>query len=62
MTTEDIIYANLGPNMANTAYQPNLTLLHDDCVQYEEIRHEPTAGATVCKPRQQQQLHSYVDM
>ena len=39
-TTDDIVYADLGPNTAaRNAHQNNLTLLDDDCVQYEEIRH-----------------------
>ena len=40
-TTDDIVYADLGPNAAvRNAYQNNLALLNDDRVQYEEIRHE----------------------
>lgn len=48
-TTGDIIYADLGPNAAvKAAHQQNLTLLDDDRVQYEEIRHE--AGPSVFEP------------
>ena len=40
-TTDDIVYADLGPNAAiRNAHQNNLALLNDDRVQYEEIRHE----------------------
>ena len=45
-TTDNIVYADLGPNAAvRNAHQNNLALLNDDRVQYEEIRHE--AGPSV---------------
>ena len=48
--TDQIVYAGISPNMAKTVCQQNLiSLLHDDCVQYEEIRHE--TGAPVCEPQ-----------
>ena len=40
-TTDDIVYADLGPNAAvRNAHQNNSAFLNDDCVQYEEIRLE----------------------
>ena len=43
-----IYYADISPNMAKTVCQQNLiSLLHDDCVQYEEIRHE--IKAPICE-------------
>ena len=47
--TGDIVYADIGPNTAKAVHQWNLTLLNDDRVQYEEIRHE--TGALVCEPQ-----------
>ena len=48
-TTDDITYADLGPNTAARA--AHLTLLHDDRVQYEEIQHDATAEAPICGPQ-----------
>ena len=50
-TTDDIVYADLGPNAAvRNAHQfeNDLTHFNDDRVQYEEIRHE--AGPSVHEP------------
>ena len=45
-STDDITYADLGPNTAARA--AHLTLLHDDRVQYKEIRLETATEAPDC--------------
>ena len=50
-TTDDITYADLGPNTAaRAAHLQTSTLLHDDRVQYEEIQQEAAAEAPLCGP------------
>ena len=39
-STEDIVYADLGPNSVIRAAHLQTLNLHDDRVQHEEIRHE----------------------
>ena len=57
MSTNEITYADLGPNSASKAAHPQTpTLLYDDCVQYEEIRHEAAAEAPVSGPQTSSQI------
>ena len=46
--------ADLGPNTTGRA--AHLNLVHDDRVQYEEIRHEAPAEAPVCEPQTSGQI------
>ena len=56
-SSDDITYADLGPNTAaRAAHLQTSTLLHDDRVQYEEIQHEAIAGVPVCGPQTSNQL------
>ena len=56
-TTDDITYADLGLNTAaRAAHLQTSTLLHDDRVQYEEIRHEAVAEAPICGPQTSSQI------
>ena len=47
-STEDIVYADLGPNSAVRAAHLQTLNLHDDHVQYEEIRHETAVITPGC--------------
>ena len=47
-STEDIVYADLGPNSVVRAAHLQTLNLHDDRVQYEEIRHETAVIAPGC--------------
>ena len=49
MGAHDIKYTDISPPMVKAAHQQNFTLLCDDCVQYEEIRHNVEATLTVCE-------------
>lgn len=56
-STDDITYADLGPNTAARAvHLQTSTLLHDDRVQYEEIQHEAIVEAPVCGPQTSSQI------
>ena len=55
----DIIYTDVGPNTPMVTQQ-NFTFLLDDCVQYEEIRHN--AEPTVCGAPTSDVSGSYIDI